>query len=232
MKHVYFLAASSAGSGLTSVALGVFRALDRRGIRVGFAKPIGQEILGQEEQDASISLIRCTTGFEPADPLPLEEAETYVRENNVDDLLELVVERVSSQADEVDVMVVEGLLPTKDQTFQTQINAAMAQALGADVILVNSMSSVEPAALSDDLETAAAIYGGWTHPRVFGCILNKVRGTSTHEELLLLAEKLERECEIFQGDSFHLLGCVPWNFDLPSHRVSDVARHLNAHAKC
>lgn len=43
MRHVFFLAASGVESGLTSISQGVFRALDRRGIRVGFCKPIRQE---------------------------------------------------------------------------------------------------------------------------------------------------------------------------------------------
>ena len=57
MKHVFFLAASGVESGLTSISLGVFRALDRRGIRVGFCKPISQESFPEGEVDPSISLV-------------------------------------------------------------------------------------------------------------------------------------------------------------------------------
>ena len=42
MKHAYFLSPSGQGAGLTTVALGVARALQRRGVSVAFFKPIAQ----------------------------------------------------------------------------------------------------------------------------------------------------------------------------------------------
>ena len=112
MKHVFFLAASGVESGLTSISLGVFRALDRRGIRVGFCKPISQESFPEGEVDPSISLVSSTTGFKPVAPMTLDEAERYVRNDRMDDLMEKIVEQISTHAEEVDVMVVEGLSPT------------------------------------------------------------------------------------------------------------------------
>jgi len=121
MKHVFFLAASGAESGLTSISQGVFRALDRRGIRVGFCKPISQEVMAESEEDPSISLVANTTGFKPVAPMTLEEAERYLRNDQMEDLMERVVEMVGTHADEVDVMVVEGLLPTKSQSFPIEL---------------------------------------------------------------------------------------------------------------
>ncbi|MDP3850445.1 MAG: AAA family ATPase [Luteolibacter sp.] len=62
MKHTFFLAASGAGVGLTSVCLGVVRALDRRGIRVGFCKPISQNHSISGECDTSALFIQSTMG--------------------------------------------------------------------------------------------------------------------------------------------------------------------------
>ena len=42
MPHTLYLAPSGAKVGLTSIALGLVRALDNRGVRVAFCKPIGQ----------------------------------------------------------------------------------------------------------------------------------------------------------------------------------------------
>ena len=42
MPHTLYLVPSGPGAGLTSIALGLVRALDNRGIRVAFLKPIGQ----------------------------------------------------------------------------------------------------------------------------------------------------------------------------------------------
>ena len=251
MKHVFFLAASGVESGLTSISLGVFRALDRRGIRVGFCKPISQESFPDGEVDPSISLVSSTTGFKPVTPMTLEEAEHYVRNDQMDDLMEKIVEQVSTHADEVDVMVVEGLLPTESQSFPNRINRSVVKALSAEVILVNALRSTSMEDLRENLEMSASLYGGWQRKNVIGCILNKVQvmdaDTSTQtmsvhgtgngkrpskqmsvEELTALKEQIVSECSMFEDPDFELIGCVPWNPELPSFRVSDVARHLDA----
>lgn len=253
MKHVFFLAATGSESGLTSISQGVFRALDRHGIRVGFCKPISQEVLAEGEEDPSISLVASTTGFKPVTPMLLEEAERYLRNDQMEDLMERVVEMLGTHADEVDVMVVEGLLPTESQSFPNRINRALVNALSAEVILVSAMRGISTAQLQDELEIAASLYGGWQSDNLIGCILNKVQleqpdeatgavqihGTSqkeqsrnsqqmSNDELIALQQKVVAECPLFARPGFELIGCVPWSPDLPSFRVLDVARHLNA----
>lgn len=254
MKHCFFLAASGVESGLTSISQGVFRALDRRGIRVGFCKPISQESFTNSEEDPSISLVASTTGFRPVKPMPLEEAERYLRNDRMDDLMERVVEQIGTHADQVDVMVVEGLLPTESQSFPNRINRAIVTALSAEVILVNTMRGVTTKQLQEELETAASLYGGWQNESLIGCILNKVHTIKedrtgngpvsvqgavegapeepiaeiSSDELRTLKKQVQSECPIFQREGFELIGCVPWNPTLPSFRVLDVARHLGA----
>lgn len=252
MKHIFFMAAAGADSGLTSISQGVFRALDRRGIRVGFCKPISQETFGAGEEDPSISLVASTTGFQPVAPIALEEAERYVRNNQMEDLMERVVEQVGTHADAVDVMVVEGLLPTESQSFPNRINRALVNALSAEVILVNAMRGISIEQLQEELEIAASLYGGWQNANLIGCILNKVQlqapdestgamqvhGSEkdlsadsqelTKEELREVKDRIKSECALFARAGFELIGCVPWSAELPSFRVVDVARHLNA----
>lgn len=251
MKHTFFLAASGMGSGLTSVSLGVFRALDRRGVRVGFCKPISQEAGAGTLLDPSSEFIARTTGFKPAQPIAFAEAERCVRQNQMDDLMERVVETVRSRAADIDVMIVEGLLPTETQSFPNRINRAVVSALSAEVILVNSYDATKPSALQQSLELTASLYGGWRSPNVIGCILNKVHsvpdaaipggsvigepeeGATPAPEfneaaLAELQQKVVAACPIFRSGCFDLLGCIPWNPELPSFRVSDVAAHLGA----
>ena len=252
MKHVFFLSASSADSGLTTVSQGVFRALDRRGIRVGFCKPISQGPVSTDHDDPSISLIASTTGFKPVRPMSLEEAESYIRQGRMEDLMERVVEKVRAKADEVDVMIVEGLLPTESQSFPNRINRQVVTALSAEVILVNAMKGGSVEELTESPEIAATLYGGWEQRHVIGCILNKVqkigsahptglvqvRGSGnsdqppaqalTPAELDEVTRQIRTDCPLFSGKGFDLIGCVPWNPDLPSYRVMDVAEHLSA----
>ncbi len=254
MKHTFFLAASGVGSGLTSASLGVFRALDRRGIRVGFCKPISQESGPGSGADPSSEFIARSTGFRPAEPIPFAEAERYVRNDRMDELMEIVVGKVHSRAAAIDVMIVEGLLPTETQTFPNRINRAAVSALSAEVILVNAFGTDSLEALQESLEISATLFGGWRSPNVIGCILNKVRtspetpangrvrvmgdpGDPGHPAgpaldraaLAALRDRVLAGCPLFRSGEFDLLGFVPWNPDLPSHRVSDVAEHLRAH---
>ena len=58
MKHAFFLAPAGTGVGLTTVSLGLVNALDRRGVRVAFFKPISQltdSVSGLERVDSLYS---------------------------------------------------------------------------------------------------------------------------------------------------------------------------------
>ncbi|MEX2044779.1 MAG: phosphate acetyltransferase, partial [Opitutus sp.] len=252
MKHTFFLAASGFGSGLTSASLGVFHALDRRGIHVGFCKPISQGSRPSGEPDPSSDFVARTTGFRPVDPLPFSEAERFVRDNRMDDLMEVVVDKVRSNSQGVDVMVVEGLLPTETQTFPNRINRCVVTALNAEVILVNSLASESLEELQEGLEITASLYGGLRSPNVIGCILNKVRtvaGVDTSggvrvssdphdahghflpydaDALAALQAKITWGLPAIKAGWLELIGCIPWNPTLSSFRVSDVAAVLGA----
>ena len=75
MPHLLYLVPSGGSVGLTSVALGVVRALDRRGIRVAFFKPIGQAVSRDRGPERSTYFVRRTSSLAPVNPIPLEEAE-------------------------------------------------------------------------------------------------------------------------------------------------------------
>ena len=70
MKHAFFLAPAGTGVGLTTVSLGLVNALDRRGVRVAFFKPISQRTDGASGVERSTHFIRANTTLEPADPVP------------------------------------------------------------------------------------------------------------------------------------------------------------------
>ncbi len=53
MKHAYFLSPSGQDAGLTTVSLGVGRALQRRGVSVAFFKPIAQPHPDDDERERS-----------------------------------------------------------------------------------------------------------------------------------------------------------------------------------
>jgi len=91
MAHIFYLAPSGTSVGLTSVALGLVHALDKRGMRVAFFKPIGQVQARDSGPERSTHFIACTTTLRPVTPIPLEEAERLISAKRTEELLERVV---------------------------------------------------------------------------------------------------------------------------------------------
>ena len=251
MKHTFFLAASGASVGLTSVCLGVVRALDRRGIRVGFCKPISQNHTDVGDTDPSSLFIRTTMGRTPPESIPIQQADDYVREEHIDDLMERVVEKVSEAGEDADVVIVEGLLPAEGRTFNNRLNRLMASSLDAEVILVTTLGEESPQEFERKVETLAALYGGIDNPKLIGCIINKIGKAleesktglvpivdssadkpgaeiTTADEAAAALESLLDGSSLFDSGQFELLGAIPTNSTLQAFRTCDVARHLNA----
>lgn len=251
MKHTFFLAASGPGVGLTSVCLGVVRALDRRGIRVGFCKPITQNHPADGEIDSSALFIQTTMGKTPPESIPIQQADDHVREEHIGDLMERVVEKISEAGKDADVVIVEGLLPAEGGTFHNRLNRLMASSLDAEVILVTTLGDETPQQFERKVETLAALYGGIDNPKLIGCIINRIGKpredissgvvpivdspiagindeADSADETSAAVDLLLSDCSLFRSGRFEMLGAIPANSGLQSFRTSDVAAHLQA----
>lgn len=236
MAQAVFLVATKQGVGLTSVAVGLVHALDRRGVRVGFCKPIAQQHAADEQAERSTRLVERVSNLTPPTPIALHEAEELFGRGREDELLEEVVARYQEAAKGVDTVIVEGLVATAEQPYATRINADIARSLGARIILVALPDT--PAALANTLELAAQPFGGVGHERVLGAILNQVGAPPEGNFLRLdLAEvqqetiqgnTLRIESPVFRTGSFEILGAIPWQREFLSPRVRDVQRFLGA----
>ena len=83
MKHAFFLAPAGTSVGLTTVSLGLVNALDRRGVRVAFFKPISQLTDSVSGLERSTHFIRATTTLHPADPIPVTTATKMIAEGRL-----------------------------------------------------------------------------------------------------------------------------------------------------
>ncbi|MFP3534549.1 AAA family ATPase, partial [Burkholderia sp. SIMBA_042] len=75
----------------------------------------------------------------------------------------------------------EGMVPTRRQPYAGRINREIAQTLGADIVFVLTPGNYSITQIEDRLEIAAGNYGGIDHPRVLGCIFNKVNAPLDEE---------------------------------------------------
>ncbi|MCP1313537.1 MULTISPECIES: phosphate acetyltransferase [unclassified Halomonas] len=244
------LVPTSAGAGLTSACLGLIQALDTIGLKAGFLKPFMQNELNGPGLDRSTALVSRTLNQRPPSPISQARLERLLRDDQTDELMEDVVElfdQVTRQAyrdgSALDLVVVEGVVPTQHTTYATQTNAQLAHALNARIILVSTGDLHEPQRLAEELDMHARSFGGVSSKRTLGGILMRMKNLpyGGHEDELSAApgtvkpqleepvlEELRRYSPFLATESFHLIGIVPLSKTLTAPRTLDVARALDA----
>jgi len=221
MKPVFFLAPAGRGQGLTTVALGLVVALDRRGVRVSFYKPISEDHGDESRPERSTHFLRATTTLAPTDPLPLAEATKLVSSGRLDELLGNVIGTFEKSTQNADLAIVEGLLPSPDDPYRGSLNQELVKTLNGQVILVVGMAERSVIHLDDQIEYAAKIYGGID--KVLGLIVNRCPIGSVGAILNHL-----RDSRLFRRGDCRLIGVIPHNESLTFCRAIDVQRHLTA----
>ena len=228
--YTLFLAPSGSGVGLTTLALGLVRALDVRGVRVAFCKPIGQSFNHDDGPERSTHFIRATTQLTPAAPIPQEEAVRLISSGEVDQLMERVVAMFHESSAGADVVVVEGIVHSQDWPTAARINAELAQTLSAHVILAGKIIGESPADFSDfesRMELSIREFGGLKDGKILGCIVNHTP-QSLGEPMEQIRDAVLKRCPLFERTGFTIIGTVPEHSELSAPRTIDVARHLNA----
>lgn len=247
--QVILLVPTSEGAGLTSACLGLIQALDTIGLKAGFLKPFMQNELNGPGLDRSTALVSRALNQRPPSPISQARLERLLRDDHTDELMENVIElyeQVIQQAHRdggtLDLVVVEGVVPTKQTTYATQTNTQLANALNARIILVGTGDLNEPEALADQLDMHARSFGGVSSSRTLGGILMRMKNLPYGQEDHLSAApgtikpqleesvlaELRRHSPALATDKFHLIGVVPHSKPLLAPRVLDVARALNA----
>jgi phosphate acetyltransferase len=229
MPHTFYLVPSGGGVGLTSLALGLVRALDNRGIRVAFFKPIGQPVGHDTGPERSTYFIRRLSPLTPATPLPLEEAGRMILARRTDDLLERVMRDFHASAGTADVVVVEGLVEMRDSLSASELNLQLVQTLSAQVIMAGSLGQTPVAEFEARLELSATPYGGFGGGRVIGCLVNRVPIPLVKEGPArsgLVPEP--NRASLLSRPELNVIGAVPENPELTACRTIDIAKHLEA----
>jgi phosphate acetyltransferase len=227
MPHTLYLAPCGAKVGLTSIALGLVRALDNRGVRVAFCKPIGQPTAHTTGPERSTHFIRATTSLRPALPISLDEAERLISSDRTDELMERVMRDFHESASEADVVVVEGLVHSSEMPFGAALNVQLVRTLSAQVILAGSLAGLSMEEFDERLEVAATQYGGLDSGTIIGCIINHVPNPQ-RLSLAALRDALAAQSRLLDRGNCRLIGAIPQNPELTACRTIDIARHLGA----
>ncbi|WP_062268408.1 phosphate acetyltransferase [Endozoicomonas arenosclerae] len=221
--RTFFLAPTRYGVGLTSVSLGLVRALDTLGLRVKFFKPIAQLHTTDKGPERSTRLVQRIMDHEPPTPISTQKVENLLGDNKGDELMEDIVALFDDASEGAEVVVVEGLVPTRDMPYANRLNSDMARTLNADIILVSEPGKDSLEDVADKLEIAADSFGGIKNPNVIGYILNKLNKDQIEQ---LKEEHQFKPLPEFSRKSFLPLGYISYEPQLSSHRTLDIARHL------
>ena len=195
------------GVGLTSVALGLVRALQRHGVEVRFAKPVAQEI-----GDTSVHFAREIFPCAVPEAIPLQDVAEQVAANQTNELMEEIVTLCMGASEDASVLVVEGLHAEPAYQFASQLNIDMARSLKAEVVVVADAKA--PNAMNDLRLTISQYVNEGC--KVAGAILNMASEDYDPAELKRRLGNVP------------LWGVVHENPLLQAPRTLDLARHLNA----
>ena len=225
MKLAFLLAPAGTGVGLTTVSLGLVNALDRRGVRVAFFKPVSQLAEGISGLERSTHFIRATTSLQPADPIPVAIATKMISEGRLDELLGEVIAALHGSTATADVVVIEGLRYVRGDSRLGTLNGELAKTLNAQVVLVASAADKATDQLDDQIEYSAKIFGGIQ--KLLGVIVNHYPITDD-VTLPSPADRFRSESQLLRRGTVHLIGVVPHSDSLTYPRTLDIQRHLKA----
>lgn len=214
MSHAIQVIPTHQGIGLTSCIIGLFYAFHRRGVKTAYYQPIEQsdshahEIIQNLLQKPGIA------------PINAERAERLLSDKKSDVLLEEIIIACETLKQDNQIVIIGGLLETKQQSYATELNRIIAKAIGANVVLATDTVGVNTLAQFEHrLAFAAEAYGGIRNERVLGTIINRIE-----QNPKLLPTVIEQSA-LFKQD-FHLLAGIPYKASLNYPRTLDVIRFL------
>ncbi|GAA5523607.1 phosphate acetyltransferase [Microbulbifer aestuariivivens] len=239
MSRTIMLVPLSAQVGITSVSLGIIRALERNGVSVTFFKPVTEPAITDGGSERSTEMLRNASDLDILDSFSPEYADSMISSGKFSELLEEILARYREGSKTADVVLIEGVLPATDSQFVNQLNHQVAKTLDAEVVFVVCPNRDSTQQLRERLEFAKAVFGGDKSSQIVGCIINKVGAPAEMPDapgadingVFAHASRRNSQLDIlslYGRSPLRIVGCIPWNADLLSPRAVDLARHFNA----
>ncbi|WP_176692782.1 phosphate acetyltransferase [Photorhabdus luminescens] len=231
---------TSTSVGLTSVSLGVIRSMEQKGVSLSVFKPIAQSRCCGSTQDQTTTIIRSHSSIKTAEPLDMTHVESLLTTNQKDVLMEKIVALYHENTKDAEVILIEGLVPTRKHSFAQSLNYEIAKTLNAEIVFVLALGNDSPEQLKERVELARAEFGGSKNQNITGVIINKLNAPvddqgRTRPDLSEIFDESSKATisnidpnTLFKNSPLPILGCIPWSFDLIATRAIDMAKHLNA----
>ena len=204
---------------MARTCLGLLRALDRRGVKVSYVKPVAQP-RADGRPDQSSQLVAAITALRPPEPVTTAQLEELLGEGELDVVLEKIVAAWKPVYGGSNVVVIQGLSSGPARLYASSLNEALARALDADVVLAGSWPADGDAEeLAEQFAIAASGYMAGEQARVVGCVIHGLPAADAAAAAGLRAELARRQLAVAAE--------VPYRPELTWPRIRDLVRHLH-----
>ncbi|WP_180121546.1 phosphate acetyltransferase [Acinetobacter sp. YH12086] len=241
MKTI-LLVPTGEGVGLTSACLGLIYALECQGVKAGFLKPFSQENVA-DTVDRTTALYRHLFNNETVEPIHHATIVKQLSHDESDELLEEAVRLHREIAKKHDLIIVEGLVPNSRDNFASELNATLAKALDAKVIIVSTADIQNATKTAEKIDSSLRQFGGAASERTAGVLFMRTRGlpeesaqipVTLDPNLRLISDTNKFVLELQQSNpqigstQLPVIGLVPFSNTLSVPRMSDLAKHIQA----
>ncbi|WP_180115869.1 phosphate acetyltransferase [Acinetobacter sp. YH12140] len=241
MKTI-LLVPTGEGVGLTSACLGLIYALECQGVKAGFLKPFSQENVA-DTVDRTTALYRHLFNNETVEPIHHATIVKQLSHDESDELLEEAVRLHREISKKHDLIIVEGLVPNSRDNFASELNATLAKALDAKVIIVSTADIQNATKTAEKIDSSLRQFGGAASERTAGVLFMRTRGlpeesaqipVTLDPNLRLISDTNKFVLELQQSNpqmgstQLPVIGLVPFSNTLSVPRMSDLATHIQA----
>ena len=225
MAQSLYISSVCIGSGLSSSAMGVFRACEHMGLRVSYYKPIGEF---SDNDDIALQFLRQSSYVTTQTPISFVLAEQFISIKRVDELIEKILYSYEKYAQESDIVIVEGINPDKSGTFVGKLNPIIAQALESHVLLVASPLHFCLDEFFARLEIHLQLYKRQQSQHMIGVLFNKMNAPDQKFDKDFSVQKITQSIKLFQDPFITIAGFIPWAKSFNCPRMVDIQRYLKA----
>jgi len=123
---------------------------------------------GENTPDQTTSIVRASSSIPAAKPLKMSYVESLLSNNQQDVLMEEIIANYHTNSQDAEVILVEGLVPTRKHQFAQALNYEIAKTLNAEIVFVMSLGNDSPEQLKERIELARSSFGGSKNTNING----------------------------------------------------------------
>jgi BioD-like phosphotransacetylase family protein len=224
-----YISATKQNDGKTTTALGLLNAIAEKYPRIGYIKPVGQQVqmIGDQQIDKDVSLMNeiyqiggQLNNMSPV-AIPRGFTEEFIRHGNVRHLEERIKLAYQQESRSKDFMVIEGTGHAGVGSVLELSNAGVARMLKSPVIIVTCGGIGRPI---DEVSLNKAVFDQYDVP-VLGVIVNKV-----HPEKVNKVEEIVRLG--FKKKGLPVFGVIPFYSILSSPTMRQILEDSRGELLC